>query len=95
MKVDEHRLYKALSQFIINWMKVENEGGRKPYQSEVIGALDMVKTDWYLGQHAHIVLKEELYKVFKQLEGKNIEIRKDDGGIIIANIESGLDKKVR
>ena len=48
-KSKEHRLYEKLAKFVLEWIEEENKSGRKPFQSEIIGALEMVKADLYTG----------------------------------------------
>ncbi len=88
---NEHRLYQQLSKFLIEWMDKENKNGRKPFQSEIVGALEMVKMDLYMVQSAERVLSKKLVDIFGQLEGKEMSIDKD--GIIILQKEIKLNKK--
>jgi hypothetical protein len=84
-ETDEHRLYNAVAKFVADWVIEENKT-RTPYQSEIIGALDMVKTDYYLHFAAERVMKKEMkenmVKILVALKGKSITID-NQGGITI------------
>ena len=69
---NEHRLYNELSKFVMDWMKERNNEGIKPYQSEVIGALEMVKTDIYALHSAERIISQSMKNMFKNLDGKTL-----------------------
>lgn len=82
---NEHRLYHALGKFVIEWIEEENKKGRKPFQSEIIGALEMVKVDLYMVQSAEKIIAKKLVDIFGKLDGKEMSISKD--GITIMQKE--------
>jgi hypothetical protein len=87
--LDEHRLYKALVKFVADWINTENKS-RTPYQSEIIGALDMVKMDYYLHFSAEQVMKkamkENMVKILTALKGKTLRMS-NDGAISITEVK--------
>jgi hypothetical protein len=88
-ETDEHRLYKALVKFVADWINNENKT-RTPYQSEIIGALDMVKMDYYLHFSAERVMKkamkENMVKILTALKGKTLRMS-NDGAISISEVK--------
>jgi len=85
---NEHRLYHLLSNFVFEWIIEENKKNRKPFQSEIIGALEMVKVDLYMVQSSERILSKKLVDIFGKLEGKEMSITKD--GITILTKEVGV-----
>ena len=91
-KTNEHRLYKKLTTFLLDWIEEENKNNnRKPFQSEIIGALEMVKMDLYMVQSAERVLSKKLVDIFGKLEGKEMSISKD--GITVTTKDINLSQE--
>lgn len=91
-QTNEHRFYDKLAKFVFEWIDEENKKGRKPFQSEVIGALEMVKVDLYMVQSSERILSKKLVDIFGSLEGKEMDISKD--GIVIRQKEVNMKKRV-
>ena len=73
-KRNELRLYKVLSKFIADWLDEENKQGKKPFQSEIIGALDMLKMDFYLAFNNQTMFAKNLKEMLGALKGKTMQI---------------------
>lgn len=86
-ETNEHRFYKKLSKFIVEYLDEENKAGRKPFQSEIIGGLEMVKADVYAKFSAQDILKKELKEILRSLKGKTLTIDKDNS-ITIEDLEA-------
>jgi len=92
-ETNEHRLYKKLTKFLLEWLDEENKtNNRKPFQSEIIGALEMVKMDLYLVQSAERVLSKKLVDIFSKLDGKEMSISKDGITVVTKDINLAHQK---
>jgi hypothetical protein len=80
--------YEDLFKFTLDWMTARNKEGEKPVLSEIIGGLEMVKTDiywtqnWFVEKLVNRQLKDKIVSIIAKLEGKDITIL-SDGSIII------------
>ena len=92
-KSNEHRLYHKLAKFVFEWIEEENKNGRNPFQSEVIGALEMVKVDLYMLQSSERILSKKLVDIFGKLEGKEMSITKDGITILQKDVQLKVAEK--
>ena len=94
--------YEELSKFTIDWMTERNKEGKKPLLSEIVGGLEMVKTDiywtqnWFVEKLVNKQLKYKMASFIAKLDGKNITIRSDGSIIMTQNTDEntqGSDKQ--
>lgn len=94
--------YEELSKFTIDWMTERNKEGEKPLLSEIIGGLEMVKTEiywtqnWFVEKLINKQLKDKMTSFIAKLAGKDITIRSDGSIIMVQNTDEntqGFDKQ--
>ena len=80
--------YEDLGIFVLDWMTKRNKEKEKPKMSEIIGGLEMVKTDfywtqnWFIDKTINKQLKKKITQIIAKLGGKEIQIH-PDGSLII------------
>ena len=87
-KTNEHRLYDELAEFVCKWIDKENRSGRKPFQSEIIGALEMVKADLYAMHSAERIITKRFGEIMQKLDGKSIQVDNKAHSITILKDDS-------
>lgn len=85
--------YEEVSKFTIDWMTERNKEGEKPLLSEIVGGLEMVKTDiywsqnWFVEKLVNRQLKDKMASFIAKLAGKDITIRSDGSIIMTQNTD--------
>ena len=97
-KENRSSFYDDLAKFTLEWMKKRNEEGEKPKLSEVVGGLEMVKTEiywtqtWFIDKTINKQLKEKVTLLISKLGGKDITIH-PDGTIIMKQFDDSPQDK--
>lgn len=84
----EDSFYFALFNFTLDWLKKQNKKGNHPKMSEIVGSLEIVKSEfyftqaWFTKEISDEQMKKSMQLILEKLKGKEIKIDKD-GNVIM------------